>query len=68
MSKAYDAAARRMEALDAQARALDEAAAGAIQLYRQENAPARQSPAPPYFSAPPPAAGVASMRSPAPAP
>ncbi|MGQ0533955.1 MAG: hypothetical protein ACT4OF_14880 [Caulobacteraceae bacterium] len=59
MSKAFDAAAMKMEALDAKARALDEAAAGAVHLYRQENAAARTSPAPAYFSTPPPAAGPA---------
>ena len=59
MSKAFDAAALKMEALDAKARALDEAAASAVHLYRQENAAARSSPAPAYFNAPPPAAGPA---------
>lgn len=59
MNKAFDAAALRMTELDAQARALDDAAASAIHLYRQENAAARTSPAPAYFSAPPPAAGPA---------
>ncbi len=59
MSKAYDAAALKKEALDAKARALDEAAASAVHLYRQENAAARSSPAPAYFNAPPPAAGPA---------
>lgn len=59
MSKAFDAAALKMEALDAKARALDEAAASAVHLYRQENAAARSSPAPAYFNAPPPAAGTA---------
>jgi len=59
MNKAFDAAALKMEALDAQARALDDAAAGAVHIYRQENAAARTSPAPNYFSAPPPAAGPA---------
>ena len=59
MSKAFDAAAAKMETLDAKARALDDAAAGAIHLYRQENAAARTSPAPAYFSSPPPAAGPA---------
>ena len=59
MSKAFDAAALKMEALDAKARALDDAAAGAVHLYRQENAASRTSPAPAYFSTPPPAAGPA---------
>jgi len=57
MNKAFDAAASKMEALDAQARALDQAAADAIHLYRQENAAARTAPAPGYFGSPPPAAG-----------
>lgn len=57
MSKAFDEASVKMEALDAQARALDDAAAAAIHLYRQENTLTRTSPAPAYFSAPPPAAG-----------
>lgn len=59
MSKVFDAAALKMEALDANARALDDAAASAVHLYRQENTAARTSPAPVYFSAPPPAAGPA---------
>ncbi|MEZ5959143.1 MAG: hypothetical protein R3C30_01780 [Hyphomonadaceae bacterium] len=59
MNKAFDAAALKMEVLDAKARALDDAAASAVHLYRQENAAARTSPAPSYFSAPPPAAGPA---------
>lgn len=59
MSKAFDAAALKMEALDAHARALDDAAASAVHLYRQENTAARTSPAPVYFSTPPPAAGPA---------
>ncbi len=59
MSKAFDAAAHRMEMLDARARALDEAAAGAIHIYRQENLAARSAPAPVYFSVPPPAAAPA---------
>lgn len=57
MNKAFDEAAVKLEALDAQARALDDAAAAAIHLYRQENVLARATPAPAYFSAPPPAAG-----------
>ncbi len=57
MSKAFDAAAAKMEVLDAKARALDDAAASAIHLYRQENLAARTAPAPSYFGAPPPAAG-----------
>jgi hypothetical protein len=59
MSKAFDAAAAKMETLDAKARALDDAAAGAIHLYRQENASARTAPSPSYFSSAPPAAGPA---------
>jgi hypothetical protein len=59
MSRAFDAAAAEMEALDAQGRALDDAAAGAIHLYRQENIAARQGAAPAYFSTPPSAAGAA---------
>jgi hypothetical protein len=57
MNKAFDAAAVRMEALDAQARALDDAATEAIHIYRQENAAARSTPAPSYFSTTPPSAG-----------
>ena len=57
MNKAFDGAAIKMELLDAKARALDEAAAGAVHLYRQENMALRTAPAPAYFSAPPPAAG-----------
>jgi hypothetical protein len=59
MSKAFDSAAVKMETLDARARSLDEAAAGAVYLYRQENAAARATPAPAYFNTPPPAAGPA---------
>lgn len=59
MNKAFDAAAAKMEALDSQARALDDAAASAVHLYRQENAANRTTPAPAYFSAPPPSAGPA---------
>lgn len=59
MSRAFDEAATDMEALDAQARTLDEAAAGAIFLYRQENTAARPTPAPAYFSVAPPAIGPA---------
>jgi hypothetical protein len=59
MSKAFDAAALRMETLDARARALDEAAATAVHAYRQENAAARTGAAPAYFGTPPPAAGPA---------
>lgn len=59
MNRAFDAAAQRMEALDVQARALDEAAAAAVYLYRQENMAARTAPAPAYFSTAPPAAGPA---------
>ena len=58
MSRAFDAAAAEMETLDAQARALDDVAASAIHLYRQENAAARQTAAPAYFGLPPPAAGA----------
>lgn len=59
MNKAFDTAALRMETLDAQARALDQAAADAVHLYRQENSAARTTPAPAYFGTPPPAAGPA---------
>lgn len=59
MSRAFDAAAQEMDVFDAQARALDEAAAAAVHFYRQENLAARQTPAPSYFSTPPPAAGPA---------
>ena len=57
MSKAFDTAAMSMETLDAKARALDDAAASAVHIYRQENAAARNSPAPAYFNALPPSAG-----------
>jgi hypothetical protein len=59
MAKAFDSAALKMGALDARARALDDAAAGAIQIYRQENLAHRATPAPAYFSAAPPSAGPA---------
>lgn len=59
MSKAFDTASVKMETLDANARALDDAAASAIHLYRQENVALRTTPAPAYFGAPPPAAGPA---------
>ncbi len=59
MKRAFDAAADKIEGLDAQARALDQAAADAIHFYRQENAGARTMPAPAYFGTPPPAAGPA---------
>lgn len=59
MSKAFDAASLKIEALDAQARALDDATASAVHLYRQENAAARSTPAPAYFNSAPPAAGPA---------
>lgn len=59
MSKAFDAAALGMDTLDAQARAIDEAASGAIHLYRQENVAARTAPAPAYFGLAPPATGPA---------
>jgi len=57
MSKAFDTAAIKMEQLDAKARMLDDAAAAAIHLYRQENTAHRTAPAPLYFSSAPPAAG-----------
>lgn len=57
MSQAFDGAALRMQSLDAQARALDDAAASAIHVYRQENAATRTIPAPAYFNTPPPAIG-----------
>jgi hypothetical protein len=57
MNKAFDGAALKMNALDAQARALDEAAADAIHAYRQENAASRTSPAPAYFGLAPPSVG-----------
>jgi hypothetical protein len=59
MNKAFDAASDNMEALDAKARGLDQAAAEAVHLYRLENTGFRTTPAPAYFSAPPPAAGPA---------
>ncbi len=59
MKRAFDAAADKIETLDAQARALDQAAADAIHFYRQENIAARATPAPGYFGSPPPAAGPA---------
>jgi hypothetical protein len=59
MNKAFDAAALKMETLDAKARGLDQAAADAIHLYRLENTGFRTTPAPAYFGAPPPAAGPA---------
>jgi hypothetical protein len=59
MAKAYDLVGAKMETLDARARDLDDAAAGAVHLYRQENAAARQTPAPAYFGTAPPAAGPA---------
>jgi hypothetical protein len=59
MNKAFDAAAIKLEALDAQARTLDEAVAAAIVLYRQENLARRTEAPPAYFSAPPPAAPLA---------
>ncbi|MES1158370.1 MAG: hypothetical protein ABUL42_00600 [Terricaulis silvestris] len=59
MNKAFDDASLKMQALDAQAHALDETAASAVQLYRQENIATRTTPAPGYFSAPPPADGPA---------
>lgn len=54
MNKAFDAAALKMDAHDAKARAPDEAAGEAVQLYRRENAARRTTPAPVYFNAPPP--------------
>lgn len=59
MSRAFDEAAEKCASLDAHARALDDAAAAAVHLYRQENAAARSGPAPAYFGSPPPAAGPA---------
>jgi hypothetical protein len=59
MNKAFDAAAAKMATLDAKARALDQAAADAVHLYRQENTALRTAPAPAYFGSPPPAAGPA---------
>lgn len=58
MHKAFDAAAVKMQALDAAARAADDCAAEAIHLYRQENTAARTGPAPAYFATTPPAAGA----------
>lgn len=49
MQKTFDAAAAKMETLDAAARALDDLAAGAIDLYRQENLAARTTPPPAHF-------------------
>ncbi len=57
MNKAFDAAALKMETLDAKARALDQAAADAVHLYRLENTGYRTVPAPAYFGSAPPAAG-----------
>ena len=57
MNKAFDAASVRIEALDAAARALDEAATGAVHIYRQENSAARTTPAPTYFAMAPPTPG-----------
>jgi len=59
MSKAFDEASLKMQSLDAEAQALDAAAASAVQLYRQQNLAARTSAAPAYFGAAPPAAGAA---------
>lgn len=59
MNRAFDAAAAKMERLDAQALALDDTAAAAVHLYRQENTAHRTTPAPTYFSVAPPAAGPA---------
>ncbi len=59
MNKAFDAASVKIEALDAAARALDEAAIGAVHIYRQENAAARTTPAPTYFGMAPPSSGPA---------
>jgi len=53
MSAAFDAAAAQSRTLDAEDRALRDAAAGAIRLYRQENAQARAGAHPAYFTAPP---------------
>lgn len=57
MNKAFDAAAVKMQHLDSRANALDDAAAAAIHIYRQENTAQRTAPAPLYFSTAPPAAG-----------
>lgn len=59
MRKAFDTAGAKMASLDAKARALDQAAADAVHLYRQENTAQRTAPAPAYFGTPPPAAGPA---------
>lgn len=59
MNKAFDAASVKIEALDRAARALDEAAIGAVHIYRQENAAARTTPAPAYFGLAPPSPGPA---------
>ncbi|MGE0597100.1 MAG: hypothetical protein AB7P07_12105 [Hyphomonadaceae bacterium] len=59
MHRAFDATAQDMAALDRQAREIDDAAAAAIQLYRQDNLASRTTPAPVYFGAAPPAAGPA---------
>lgn len=59
MNRAFDAAAVKLGGLDAKARALDDAAAAAVHLYRQENAAARTGPAPAYFGLAPPASGPA---------
>lgn len=58
MQKAFDAAAQRMEALNAQARALDDVASAAAQLYRQANLAARTKPPPAYFAQPLPSLGA----------
>jgi hypothetical protein len=53
MSAGFDDAAAQSRALDAEVRALRDAARGAIRLYRQENAQARDGVQPEYFHAPP---------------
>ncbi len=52
MSAAFDEDAAQSRALDAEDRALREAANGAIRLYRQENAQPRGGAQPAYFNAP----------------
>jgi len=58
LNRVFDEAALTFERLDSEARALDEATAAAIHLYRQENTAGRRDPAPRYFATEPPAAGV----------
>lgn len=59
MNKAFDAAALRMDSQDAKARALEEAAIAAVEIYRRENIAHRSTPAPAYFSGPPPTEALA---------